>query len=74
MTGKWVDKMPNRVGKFPVADKSNTNGSFHYVVVYQETGTQKFCAASRWSGWWWSEPLPNLPVPPVTRASEKPWF
>ncbi len=72
LEGKWQEKMPDRPGRFPVVDKRDTEGKFHYIVVYLNPSTGRHMPASIWNGWWWSEPLPNL-TPAPARKDLKPW-
>lgn len=63
LDGRWQQEMPERIGEYPVATRSGDLGETR--IVYRHEGKLHVAnSVSGWGGWWWSEPLPDLPKPP----------
>jgi hypothetical protein len=59
--GYWKLEKPTRTGRYPIAARY-TSYMFGYIDV---SITPKQTQLSRpWEGWFWSEPLPDLPLTP----------
>lgn len=60
-SGKWQKEMPQQEGNFPIA---NRDGVIFPVPKNIRNIDGIFYPRSPWHGWWWSEPMPELPCPP----------
>jgi hypothetical protein len=63
LNGHWQREMPQKRGRFRLA---SVDGSFvpEFGIIYFDPTEKKYCSVSNWGGWWWSEPMPDLPKPP----------
>lgn len=60
LAGHWTREMPQREGTYFLATDNGYGGT---NVVYQHEGV--FKSQRSWGAWWWSEPTPDLPKPPI---------
>lgn len=66
--GRWTNKKPTKPGIYPLREYYQTENEFpQKFLSVKETkiGWLKYNVtgqylSSRWEGWYWSEPLPNL--------------
>ena len=68
MRGEWTLEMPDKPGTYPVCGRNCPPDGSTIVVVYLHSTTGKPTPTHTWGGWWWSEPLPDLPPTP-----DAPW-
>jgi hypothetical protein len=76
LTGHWQKEMPKREGAYPIHPRSDPRYPGMTANVVHHDG-KYFCAnylplgrnwadghipeGTSWAGWWWSEPIPDLP-------------
>jgi hypothetical protein len=64
--GHWTREQPTKPGHYPVqgvkCGEVDGNTPSILVIVYKAKGELRLTQS--WGGWWWSEPLPNLPPTP----------
>lgn len=63
MRGEWTLEAPTEPGSYPICAR-DTNPGFCVNTVYYSPFTHKIKSTMAWGGWWWSEPLPEMPPPP----------
>lgn len=63
LAGYWTRTPPKHEGTYPIADVSGQQQS-RTVVIFQNPTTQEWEMRPYWKGWFWSEPIPELPTPP----------
>lgn len=56
LNGHWQKEMPKKVGEYPLATLDGELGG--RGLVYFAGG---FRSVHTWRGWWWSEPIPDMP-------------
>jgi hypothetical protein len=59
--GHWTLDMPTKPGRYPISPRGIPVAGGH-TVAYEING--KIRLTLPWTGWFWSEPLPSLPVNP----------
>ncbi|WNM70235.1 hypothetical protein [Myxococcus phage Mx1] len=64
LAGHWQKELPSREGTYPIATTAGDQAGTSIVYIYPNTG--EACSVRPWGGYWWSEPIPDLP-PPVVR-------
>ena len=66
LSGHWTRERPTRPGYYPIQclKSGETEGTTpsSLCLVYELEGEIRFTQG--WGGWWWSEPLPDLPPTP----------
>ncbi len=60
LNGHWQKEIPQKEGLYPTAARNGDRA--HDKVVYYFYDRYE-PAPGPWSGWWWSEPFPELPNP-----------
>lgn len=82
--GHWTQDRPNRPGLWAVAERDASEYlcldflGFTTISVYLDPRSQLLTQAGafiagnfHWGGWFWSEPVPLMPLPPAwTKESE----
>ena len=73
LNGTWTTNAPQEPGTYPLAapkgDAENPPGILMNVVATEDGLHYALPGRSQtgscpWGGWFWSQPLPNLPKPP----------
>lgn len=62
LAGHWQKETPSAEGAFPTAARAGEYSGLQ--VVYRHPDTKEFMLVRGHGGWFWSEPLPELPKPP----------
>lgn len=69
LAGHWQREMPAKEGKYPTASHNGTQCA--YIVVYLDPKDNVMKSYPKgWGGWWWSEPIPDMPKAPVIEGSK----
>jgi len=72
LAGNWTMEPPTKAGVYPIADRDGNQAIMPFVVAklpdgelhYSMLGRSSMCGSDIWQGWFWSQPIPNLPNPP----------
>ena len=67
--GHWTKTPPTKPGMYRVADREGDEASSLYVCIIDGTlmcprSHDTLPPSDAWRGWWWSEPIEDLPKPP----------
>lgn len=72
--GYWQKEVPTRPGKYPVAARNGERAHDRILVLSGGKIIDACCHTeeliSNWGGWWWSKPIPELPVPAEWKKGE----
>ena len=74
--GHWQKEMPRRQGTYPTATRERRRAADRTVVITTKdkfldvrsrmgTDPKGLEEGTRWKGWWWSEPYPELMEIPI---------
>lgn len=62
LSGHWQRDVPQKSGNYPVATRDKLDAGFRVVYLHPDG---EYRSVYEHGGWWWSEPLPDLPSPPA---------
>lgn len=63
--GKWQRERPTAPGTYYVATR--TGSILNNTRKVSLDGEKDEVTGPAWAGWWWSAPIPRLPIPPHWR-------
>jgi len=63
LNGRWQLDLPMTEGQFPLATRQGESAGFG--VVYRDKATGELKSVKVWGGFWWSEPMPEMPPVPT---------
>ena len=62
MAGQWQAEVPPVAGRYLTATAYGEPGDIIFVYIHPDTGVPT--PTRNWGGFWWSDPLPDLPPVP----------
>jgi hypothetical protein len=72
LSGYWTRERPTKPGLYVVEGVGGGEprgvSLSKTIFAYMNDGAVKF--TQPWGGWWWSEPVPNLPATPDTQPEK----
>jgi hypothetical protein len=76
INGHWQKEMPTKVGTYPTASRQGERAEDRHIIITKEGKAYALSSTTNiyanggtdWTGWWWSEPYPELPKPPEWEA------
>ena len=71
LNGCWQRTLPQKLGTYPTADREGNRATDRVIVIHPRTKEIAEASCLSWAGWWWSEPYPNLPKPPIWKNKEE---